>query len=186
VARFRLASHDESVAANFDPEPGNLLFMIVSAGGPTTGTLDRLRQELDRDQRVRVIATPQAAEWLDHDEIERLTGWPLQWKMLTPEASTLVPMGNRVLATPVTLNTLTKWADGHADNLAIGLLCEALGAGTQIRAELSLSQQFANHPAVPVALRRLNAASHVTFDAHQKAGLSMSEIEWAAGSFAGP
>ncbi|MEM7324539.1 MAG: flavoprotein [Actinomycetota bacterium] len=174
------------MAANFDPEQGDLLFMIVSAGGPTTGTVDRVRRELSRGQQVRVIATPQAAEWLDHDTIEQLTGWPLQWKMLTPEASTLEPMGNRVLATPVTLNTLTKWADGHADNLAIGLLCEALGAGIEIRAELSLSQQFANHPAVPAALRRLNAARHVTFDSHPDAGLSMSEIEWAAGSLAGP
>lgn len=169
------------MVANFDTEPGNLLFMIVSAGGPTTGTIDRLKQELDQEQRVRVIATPQAAEWLDHDEIESLTGWPLQSKMLTPDASTLVPMGNRVLATPMTLNTLTKWADGHADNLAIGLLCEALGAGIEIRAELSLSQQFANHPAVPAALRRLNAAPHVTFEAHPTAGLTMSDIEWAAG-----
>lgn len=144
---------------NFDPAPGDLLFMIVSAGGPVVHTVERIRTELAAGQRVRVIATPQAAEWLDHDEIERLTGWPLQSAMLTPEASTLDPLGNRILATPVTLNTLTKWADGHADNLAIGLLCEALGAGDiPIRAELSLSPQFANHPAAGPAIRRLRSA----------------------------
>ena len=147
---------------NFDPGPGDLLFMIVSAGGPVVRTVERVEAELAAGQRVRVIATPQAAEWLEPPpigpEIERLTGWPLQSAMLTPEASTLDPVGHRVLATPVTLNTLTKWADGHADNLAIGLLCEALGASIPIRAELSLSPQFANHPATRPAVRRLRAA----------------------------
>lgn len=143
---------------NFDPTPGPELFMIVSAGGPVVRTLDRIRAEQADGHNVRVIATPQAAQWLDQAEIQRLTGYRFESAMLTPEHSTLSPLGNRVLATPVTLNTLTKWADGHSDNLAISLLCEALGSQTPIVAELSLSPQYRKHPAVPGAIERLTAA----------------------------
>ena len=145
--------------SNFEAEAGPVLFLIVSAGGPVVRTVDRIRLEQERGFEVRVIATPQAAQWLDRDEIERLTGRRFESAMLTPEQSTLFPLGNRVLASPVTLNTLTKWADGHADNLAIGLLCEALGTPSlPIVAELSLSPQFLRHPAVPAAIGRLAAA----------------------------
>ena len=121
-------------------------------------TVDRIRTEQANGFEVRVVATPQAAEWLDADEIEALTGYRLESPMLTPDNSWLVPPANRVLATPVTLNTLTKWADGHSDNLALGLLCEAMGAQIPIVAELSLSEEFSNHPAVPQAIERLTAA----------------------------
>lgn len=160
---------------NFDPSPGDVLFMIVSAGGPVVATVDRVEAEQAAGYRVRVIATPQAAAWLDRDAIERLTGWPLESAMLTPDAPTLSPVGHRVLVTPVTLNTLTKWADGHADNLAIGLLCEALGSGIPIRAELSLSRPFAAHPAVPGAVRRL-LANGVTIVSHPA---SVLQLDWA-------
>lgn len=143
---------------NFDPSPGNRLFLIVAAGGPVLRTIDRIKAEQANGFEVRVIATPQSAEWLDAEEIEALTGYRLESAMLTPDNSWLVPPANRVLATPVTLNTLTKWADGHSDNLALGLLCEAMGARIPIVAELSLSQEFANHPAVPPAIERLTAA----------------------------
>lgn len=141
--------------ANFTSSPGNVLFLIVSAGRSSLQTLDRIRDEQADGWQVRVIATPQAAQWLDDNAIAELTGHRLESAMLTPDNSWLIPPANRVLATPVTLNTLTKWADGHSDNLAIGLLCEAMGAGIPITAELSLSQEFANHPAVPAAKQRL-------------------------------
>lgn len=159
---------------NFDPSPGRRLFLIVSAGGPVVRTTARIAAEQANGFEVRVIATPQAAQWLDEAEIERLTGYRLESAMLTPAQSTLDPLGNRVLASPVTLNTLTKWADGHADNLAIGLLCEALGSEIPITAELSLSRQFFNHPAVPGAVQRL-VAMGVELRSHPDAKL---DIDW--------
>ncbi|MGH1489742.1 MAG: flavoprotein [Acidimicrobiales bacterium] len=164
---------------NFDAVPlshrsDEVLFLIVSAGRPALGTVERIVTEKQQGHQVRVIATPQAAQWLDRAEIERLTGYDLESAMLTPENSALSPVGNRVLATPVTLNTLTKWADGHSDNLAIGLLCEALGAGIPIVAELSLSPQFLRHPAVPGAVQRLKAAG-VEFRSHP---MSTVPIDW--------
>lgn len=155
---------------NFDKTPGDILFIVVSGARPALQTTERVRAEIAAGWRVRVIATPQANQWLDHDAIKRLTGQVTESAMLTPEKSWLEPAGNQVLASPVTLNTVTKWADGHADNLAIGLLCEALGAGIPITAELSLSQEFFNHPALPSAVGRL-AGAGVTIRNHPDAAL---------------
>lgn len=134
-------------------------FMIVCAGGPFVWVLRRLQAELDTGRRVNVVATPQAASWLDHYDvtstITSMTGWPVRHQMPTPTTATFRPAGSSVLVSPCTLNTLTKWAAGHCDNLAISLLCEAVGRGVPTRAEISVSGPYANLPATAEALSRL-------------------------------
>lgn len=168
-----MANFERTGPANPDDDP-EVVFLIVCGGGPAVYTMDRIASEQADGRTVVVIATPQAAEWLDADAIESVTGHRLESAMLTPESSWVTPPGHRVLASPVTLNTLTKWADGHADNLAIGLLCEAMGADIPITAELSLSREFANHPAVPRAVRTLSRAG-VAITAHPRAS---RQIDW--------
>lgn len=136
-----------------------MTFLIVCAGGPTAWTLRRLWVELQTGRRVSVVATPQAAAWFDRQgvsaEIEAMTGWPVRSELPTPPQPTFDPPGSSVLVSPCTLNTLTKWADGHSDNLAISLLCEAVGRGVPTRAEVSVSGPYASHPATARALDRL-------------------------------
>jgi phosphopantothenoylcysteine decarboxylase len=140
---------------SFTHEDNGITFMIVSGAGPAVWTPERLMAELSLGRRVNVIATPTAASWLDEKLIRELTGWDLRCEQRGPLTPTFQPPGCRVLASPVTLNTLTKWAAGHCDNLALSLLCEATGLGIEVRAEVSLSQAYAQHPAVTDALSRL-------------------------------
>jgi len=147
-------------APDLTVDDNGVTYMIVCAGGPMTMTLLRLQVELDTGRRVSVIATPRAAAWF-HDYgidpiIERMTGWPARSDLLTPTAPTFDPPGSSVLVSPCTLNTLTKWAAAHSDNLAISLLCEAVGRGVPTRAELSLSPPYASLPAAGHALSRLS------------------------------
>lgn len=134
--------------------------MIVCAGGPFIWVLRRLQAELDTGRQVNVIATPQAAAWFDDEglgpTVEAMTGWPIRHRLPTPSMSTFRPAGSAVLVSPCTLNTLTKWADGHCDNLAISLLCEAVGRGVPTRAEISVSGPYAGLPATAQALTRLS------------------------------
>ncbi len=142
---------------SFDPQPGNVLFLIVSGCKGALHTADRCEQLVAAGHRVNVITTPTAAGWVDSARIEAVTGWPPRSEMRTPAEPTFEPYANAVLASPVSLNTLTKWADGHADNLAVGLLCEALGMGIPITAEVQLSPAFAAHPATAAAINRLRS-----------------------------
>jgi phosphopantothenoylcysteine synthetase/decarboxylase len=142
---------------SFTFDDNGVTFLMVCGGGRAPWTDDRIRTEQALGHQVHVIATPNAATWLDNDEIEALTGWPLRSAMPGPLVPIFEPLACRVLASPVTLNTLTKWADGHSDNLVISLLCEATGMGIPVRAEVSLSAGYAAHPAVAPALARLTA-----------------------------
>lgn len=146
-------------------EDNGVTFMIVCAGGPLTRTLLRLQVELETGRRVHVVATPHAAAWFDHYElgpvIERMTGWPYRSAMPLPTTPTFEPPGSSILISPCTLNTLTKWAAGHSDNLAISLLCEALGRGVPIRAEVSLSTPYST---LPAAGRALDQLAHLGVD----------------------
>lgn len=140
-------------------EDNGVSFMLVSAAGGAVRTLLRLQAELDTGRRVSVVATPKAAAWFDHYEIapviERMTGFPLRCEMPTPTMPTFDPPGSRVLISPCSLNTLTKWAAAHSDNLVISLLCEAVGKGVPVRAEVSLSDAYLAHPAAIEALEIL-------------------------------
>jgi hypothetical protein len=135
--------------------------MIVCAGGPITTILSRLQIELDTGRRVSVVATPRAAAWMDHYQagptIERMTGWAVRSDLPPPTIPTFDPPGSSMLVSPCTLNTLTKWAAAHSDNLAISLLCEATGRGVPTRAEVSLSAPYAALPGATDALTRLSA-----------------------------
>lgn len=140
---------------SFTHEDNGVTFLIVSGAGAAVWTPERIRAELALGRRVNVIATPTAASWLDPQAIRHLTGWDLRCEQRGPLTPTFEPPACRVLASPVTLNTLTKWAAGHCDNLALSLLCEATGSGIDTRAEVHLSQAYAAHPAAADALSRL-------------------------------
>lgn len=149
------------IVPDLTTEDNGVTFMIVCAGGPFVWVLRRLQAELDTGRRVNVVATPRAAAWFAHygvtSTIETMTGWPVRHQLPTPTAPTFRPAGSSILVSPCTLNTLTKWAGGHCDNLAISLLCEAVGRGVPTRAEISVSGPYAGLPATGEALSRLEA-----------------------------
>jgi len=62
------------------------------------------------------------------------------------------------------MNTLTKWADGHADTYALGVLTEAIGLELPITAlPFRISAQAA-HPAVDRAVATLRGCGvHVLY-----------------------
>lgn len=140
---------------SFNPSDDDVVFLVVSACKGALETAKRCWKLVEQGNRVNVVATPTAAKWMDSNEIESITGWPVRSEMRMPHEPTFTPLAGRVLATPVSLNTLTKWAAGHADNLAIGLLCEALGAGLPTEAEIQMSVEFANQPATQPAIETL-------------------------------
>lgn len=141
---------------SFTLDDNGVTFMIVTGAGTAIWTPERIRAEIALGRRVNVIPTPTAAQWLDNNQIRELTGWDMRPIQRLPPTPTFDPPGCRVLATPVGLNTLTKWAAGHCDNLALSLLCEAVGTpGLEVRAEIALSEAYARHPATTEALERL-------------------------------
>jgi phosphopantothenoylcysteine synthetase/decarboxylase len=60
-----------------------------------------------------------------------------------------------VLACPLTFNSVNKFAHGHADNFAVGLLCEMAGYGVPVVIVPHCKPQLARHPAFVASLETL-------------------------------
>ncbi|MGW0845907.1 hypothetical protein ACWD26_38380 [Streptomyces sp. NPDC002787] len=71
-----------------------------------------------------------AHRWVEPDlaELRELTGHPIRHEDKHPDAADMLPPPDAILAAPITLNALTKWADGHSDTLALGLVTEPLAS----------------------------------------------------------
>ncbi len=66
-----------------------------------------------------------------------------------------MPPADAILAAPLTFNSLNKWAHGHSDTLALGLLNEALGLDLPIVAAPCVKQALRRHPAYGASIATL-------------------------------
>ncbi|MGW1767704.1 flavoprotein [Streptomyces sp. NPDC002073] len=70
-----------------------------------------------------------------------------------------VARSSAALVAPATLNTITKWAAGHADTLALGLITEALGIPERpVVARPYINAAQAQHSALAPAITTLRTA----------------------------
>jgi phosphopantothenoylcysteine synthetase/decarboxylase len=136
---------------------GNVLYLIVSAAPAPEGIPVLVERSQEAGWRVVVFSTPFGMRFVDAAELERLTGEPVRWEYRMPGTGKPVPPADAVLACPLTLNSVTKFAHGHADNFAVGLLCEMTGYGVPVTVVPHLKPQLASHPAFTAGLDTLRA-----------------------------
>jgi phosphopantothenoylcysteine synthetase/decarboxylase len=105
--------------------------------------------------RVVVFSTPAGTRFADLDELEQLTGQPVRSEYRMPGTGERTPPADAVLACPLTFNSVNKFAHGHADNFAVGLLCEMAGYGVPVVVVPHCKPQLASHPAFTASLETL-------------------------------
>jgi phosphopantothenoylcysteine decarboxylase len=105
-----------------------------------------------------VTLTPTAAEWVDLDELRRITGQSVRVQPRRPEESDPFPPADAALAAPLTFNTINKWACGINDTVALGLLNELLSSGPTIVAVPCVKRALQSHPAYAPNVRLLKSA----------------------------
>ncbi len=82
-----------------------------------------------------------------------------------PGTGERTPPADAVLACPLTFNSVNKFAHGHADNFAVGLLCEMVGYGVPVVVVPHCKPQLASHPAFGASLDTLRSMGvQVLFD----------------------
>jgi len=117
----------------------------------------RLHGDTKTEKSRRTLALPQ--------NTERLTGEPVRSEYRMPGTGTPVPPADAVLACPLTFNSVNKFARGHADNFAVGLLCEMVGYGVPVVVVPHCKPQLASHPAFTASLQTLRGMGvRVLFD----------------------
>ena len=83
-----------------------------------------------------------------------------------------------MLACPLTFNSVNKFAHGHADNFAVGLLCEMAGYGVPVVVVPHCKPRLASHPAFAASLETLRGMGvRVLFDADAPYELQAAAVE---------
>ncbi len=126
-----------------------ILYLIVCAAPPAQQTQEVVPLLQAAGWDVCVIATPQAARWMDTEAIATLSGHLVRTDYKLPGEADPLPKADAMLVMPATFNTINKWAQGIGDTLATSILCEALGRGTP--------------PIVVVPCLKMDLVRHPTF-----------------------
>ncbi|HUJ07241.1 MAG TPA: flavoprotein [Streptosporangiaceae bacterium] len=143
--------------------PG-VLYVICCAAPQALRADALLARAQARGWETCLICTPTVARWLAAElpALANLTGHPVRSQYKMPAEPDVLPPPDAMLVAPATANTISKWALGISDNLALGLITEAIGLRLPIVALPSASEAQAAHPAFGRNVDLLRAAG-VTF-----------------------
>jgi phosphopantothenoylcysteine synthetase/decarboxylase len=142
-----------------------VLYLVTSGAPAPEGIPELVKQCQDAGWRIIVFSTPLGVRFIDPGEVEKLTGEQVRTDYRMPGTAKGLPPASAVLACPLTFNSVNKFAHGHADNFAIGLLCELLGYGVPVTVVPHCKPQLASHPAFGASIATLRSAGvTVLFD----------------------
>ncbi len=154
--------HDESTQRPF---PNGVLYLVVSGAPAPEGLPALVGRCQDAGWQVVVFSTPTGIRFIDAGELEQVTGEPVRSEYRLPGTGKAAPAADAVLACPLTFNSVNKLAHGHADNFAVGLLCEMAGYGVPVIVVPHCKPQLASHPAFAASLETLDRMGvQVLFD----------------------
>jgi len=146
-------------------DDGGVLYLVVSGAPAPEGIPALVAACQAAGWRVVVFSTPAGTRFIDPAELETLTGEPVRSEYRMPGTGSPVPAADAVLACPLTFNSVNKFAHGHADNFAVGLLCEMVGYSVPVVVVPHCKPQLASHPAFAVSLKTLHVMGvRVLFD----------------------
>jgi phosphopantothenoylcysteine synthetase/decarboxylase len=144
---------------------GRVLYLVISGAPAPEGVPALITACQAVGWRVVVFSTPTGTRFIDPAELERQTGEPVRSEYRMPGTGAPVPAADVVLACPLTFNSVNKFAHGHADNFAVGLLCEMAGYGVPVVVVPHCKPQLASHPAFTASLQTLRGMGvRVLFD----------------------
>ncbi|MFD7553453.1 flavoprotein [Streptomyces sp. NPDC059835] len=138
-----------------EPQRKPFLYVVVCAAG-VAGDVGRLITAAQkRGWDVGLVATPQGLGFLDVAAVEEQTGYPIRSAWRSPGEARPFPPADAIAVAPATFNTVNKWAAGFADNLALGVLCEATGMGVPTVVLPYVNSALAAHRAYQRSLAEL-------------------------------
>jgi phosphopantothenoylcysteine decarboxylase len=143
---------------SFEPGGGSVLYLAVCACPPAMETARLVTALQGRGWDVCVTVTPTAADWLDLDALEKVSGHVVRSRYRRPDEVDDVPLGHGLLVAPASFNTINKWAAGISDTLALGLMNEALGRAVPVWAVPWVNEALRKHPAYGGSLIDLDNA----------------------------
>lgn len=148
---------------SFGSGTGKVLYLVVCGVPGAEHTLERIATEQAAGWEVCVVATQRALDWFDAAAAETLSGHAIQSRMRIYGEPLFTPLGDEVRVAPGSFNTINKIATGLTDDMATGLVCEAIGRAVPVTIEAQMGAEgFAKHPILGPHVALLESAG-VTF-----------------------
>lgn len=140
------------------PRAQRVLYIVACAtlAARDVGKLAGLAK--DAGWMVCVIATPMATRFIDQPALEASTGYPVRSDYKQPGTPDALPPADAIIVGGASANTINKLAAGISDNLALGLLNEAIGLGLPLAILPFVNTALAAHPAFNRSVRELRDA----------------------------
>lgn len=139
-------------------------YLIASSAPPVRQLAEPLALLQEAGWSACVILTPTAATWLDVEDLETRSGFPVRIQPRLPDEQDPLPKADAVLAAPMTFNSINKFAGGISDTLAVSLLNELLGAGVPIVMAPCVKSVLRQHPAYGASIDLLVASGVYLLD----------------------
>lgn len=143
---------------SFGSGGGNVVYIVACAAPPALETAELVRHLQAHGWHTCVVLTPPTAQWVDLVHLAQLSGHEVRSQFRRPTDTKFTPLGDAVLVAPATFNTINKWAAGISDNLALGLLNEAVGARIPVAVVPWVNGSLAGHPSYQRSLMFLETA----------------------------
>jgi len=133
-----------------------VLYVVVCGAGPA-GEVGELVELAHADGwKVHLIATPAGRDFLDLSALQALTGHPVRCAYRDPDQPRArTPPADAIIVAPATYNTISKLANGIADNYALGVLAECIGVGVPVIILPFINSALAARAPLVVAVRTL-------------------------------
>jgi phosphopantothenoylcysteine synthetase/decarboxylase len=112
----------------------------------------------DAGWSVCVIATPMATRFINEAALEAQTGYPVRSDYKQPGTSDVLPSADAIIVGGASANTINKLSAGISDNLALGMLNEAIGLGVPLVILPFVNTALAAHSAFERSVRQLRDA----------------------------
>lgn len=156
-----------------------VLYLIACAAPPASKIQEMVSVAQEASWDVCIVATPEAAKFIDAEQLTRMTNHPVRTGYKLPGQEDALPKPDAIVVIPATFNTINKWALGIADTLAVSILCEHLGSRTPLVAVPYLKDDLAKHPAFNKSLKTLRRCGvHVLYDPKRYAPPTL--VPWQA------
>jgi hypothetical protein len=137
--------------ATYSPE--HSLFLFVTASGRAPVAADLAYVAIATGWSVYLIQTPNVTQVLPAEQLYQLPNVQPIRHYGDPPLDRF-PFGTMLVA-PCTFNTLNKLSQGIADNLALAMLADALGAGCRVLVAPAMNVGLWHHPQTARSLQTL-------------------------------
>ena len=158
------------------------ILIVASAAPPVLGLSNAVACFRDEGWEPSVIMTPTASTWLPAGVLaERASCTVRVHPRLPQEPKEPTSKPDAILVAPLTFNTLNKWALGLSDNVALGVLNEALGSGTPLVVVTCMKSSLQRHPAHARSVATLQTAGVQFLDPDPltfRLGDGLLEFDW--------